>query len=159
MADVSIKYRNAEIANMSASGSKTLQTAGKYCDDDITVDYVKPSGGGGNFAHGTITPASRTTSLTFDTGLSNVTGVAITPTSETPLLSGGLTTGGGVFTTDTYYHNMSSRSNSAGASWNNVNASTADTTITQNGTIVTVANRSNWGAFEAIEYSWFAWGV
>ena len=43
MADVSIKYHGAEIAAMSATGSKVLTTGGKFCDDDITIDYTFPS--------------------------------------------------------------------------------------------------------------------
>ena len=46
MADVEISYRGNVIASLSASGTKTLQTSGKYCDDDITVDYTSPGGGG-----------------------------------------------------------------------------------------------------------------
>lgn len=42
MADVSIKYKGNEIATMNASGTKTLLTSGKYCEGDISVDYVKP---------------------------------------------------------------------------------------------------------------------
>lgn len=42
MADISIKYKGNEIATMDASGTKTLQTSGKYCEGDISVDYVKP---------------------------------------------------------------------------------------------------------------------
>ena len=43
MADVEIKYREASIAALDASGTKTLKTAGKYCEDDITVSYTKPA--------------------------------------------------------------------------------------------------------------------
>lgn len=46
MADVEISYRGNVISSMSASGTKTLQTSGKYCDDDITVVYTSPGGGG-----------------------------------------------------------------------------------------------------------------
>lgn len=46
MADVTLTYKGSTIAEMNASGSKTLKTAGKYCEDDIGVSYVKPSGGG-----------------------------------------------------------------------------------------------------------------
>lgn len=46
MADVTISYNGSDIATMSASGTKTLETQGKYCTDDITVTYVQPSGGG-----------------------------------------------------------------------------------------------------------------
>ena len=43
MADVSILYHESEIASLNASGSKVLTTHGKFCDDDITVEYTKPS--------------------------------------------------------------------------------------------------------------------
>ena len=46
MADVTISYKGATIATMDDSGSKTLGTSGKYCEGDIGVEYVKPSGGG-----------------------------------------------------------------------------------------------------------------
>lgn len=45
MADVNITYKGASIATMDASGTKTLETSGKYCEGDITVSYTKPSGG------------------------------------------------------------------------------------------------------------------
>ncbi len=46
MSDVTISYKGADIATMDATGSKTLQTQGKYCEGDISVAYIKPSGGG-----------------------------------------------------------------------------------------------------------------
>lgn len=45
MADVNITYNGASIATMDASGTKTLETSGKYCEGDITVAYTKPSSG------------------------------------------------------------------------------------------------------------------
>ena len=48
MSDVSISYKGAEIAALDDSGTKTLLTQGKYCEDDIEVAYTKPSGGGGD---------------------------------------------------------------------------------------------------------------
>ena len=47
MADVSIKYKDSVIAEMSEEGTKTLKTAGKYCEGDISVSYVPPAEGGG----------------------------------------------------------------------------------------------------------------
>lgn len=44
---VNIKYKNNSIAELSDTGTKTLKTAGKYCEDDISVEYTKPTGGGG----------------------------------------------------------------------------------------------------------------
>lgn len=43
MPDVEISYKGSVITSMSNTGVKTLQTEGKYCEDDITVSYVKPS--------------------------------------------------------------------------------------------------------------------
>ena len=47
MADLTIKFKGNPIVELSESGTKTLKTAGKYCEGDITVEYVKPAGGGG----------------------------------------------------------------------------------------------------------------
>ena len=46
MADLIINYKGQTVLELSESGTKTLKTAGKYCEDDITVGYVKPAGGG-----------------------------------------------------------------------------------------------------------------
>lgn len=46
MADVTLTYKGSTIAEMDATGTKTLKTAGKYCEGDIGISYVKPSGGG-----------------------------------------------------------------------------------------------------------------
>lgn len=45
MADVTLSYKGSDILELSDSGSATLKTGGKYCEDDIEVEYVKPSGG------------------------------------------------------------------------------------------------------------------
>ncbi len=45
MADVNITYKGASIATMDASGTKTLETGGKFCEDDIDISYTKPSSG------------------------------------------------------------------------------------------------------------------
>ena len=46
MADVEISYKGSKIVEMSASGTKTLGTAGKYCEDDLELKYTSPGGGG-----------------------------------------------------------------------------------------------------------------
>ena len=43
MADVSISYKDATIAQMSASGTKTLLTADNYCENNIVVEYTRPT--------------------------------------------------------------------------------------------------------------------
>ena len=45
MADLTIKFKGNPIVELSESGTKTLKTAGKYCEGDISVEYAKPAGG------------------------------------------------------------------------------------------------------------------
>lgn len=40
MANVTISYKGSTLAAMSASGSKTLLTKGKYCEDDFGIAYA-----------------------------------------------------------------------------------------------------------------------
>lgn len=42
---VNIKYKNNSIAKLTDTGTKTLKTAGKYCEDDIIVENTKDGGG------------------------------------------------------------------------------------------------------------------
>lgn len=44
MPDVTISYKNTNIAALSATGTKTLLTEGKYCEDDIVVSFIKTAG-------------------------------------------------------------------------------------------------------------------
>ena len=44
---VSIKYKGNEIAALTATGTKTLNTAGKYCEGNIIVENTESGGGGG----------------------------------------------------------------------------------------------------------------
>ena len=60
MSDVTISYKGSPIATMDASGTKTLQTQGKYCEDNITVQYA---GGGGSSI--TVEPLTVTSAGTF----------------------------------------------------------------------------------------------
>lgn len=48
MADLTIRFKGQPVLEMTESGTKTLKTAGKYCDGDIIVEYAKPAGGGGS---------------------------------------------------------------------------------------------------------------
>lgn len=43
MANVTIKYKDSVIAEMSESGSKTLNTSGCYCEGDIQLAYTPRS--------------------------------------------------------------------------------------------------------------------
>ena len=51
MPDVTISYKGSQIASMDASGTKTLLTEGKYCEDDIVVQYTRYSPTVYNGAH------------------------------------------------------------------------------------------------------------
>lgn len=44
MADITLTYKGATIAELNDSGSKTLRTADKFCEADIVVKYVKSGG-------------------------------------------------------------------------------------------------------------------
>ena len=54
MADITLRYKGSTIATMSASGSKTIQTKEKYCEDDITLVYDRS----GNAYKGIAAPSS-----------------------------------------------------------------------------------------------------
>lgn len=45
MADIELSYKGAVIGSLTGSGSLTMQTSGKYCEDDITLAYTSPGGG------------------------------------------------------------------------------------------------------------------
>ena len=39
MSDITVNYKGSPITTMDASGTKTLLTEGKYCEDDIEIVY------------------------------------------------------------------------------------------------------------------------
>lgn len=43
MPDVTIAYKNSTIASITGSGAVSLSTAGRYCEDNIIVNYTKPT--------------------------------------------------------------------------------------------------------------------
>lgn len=46
MADVTLTYKGQNILELNESSEEIIKTAGKYCEDDISLSYVKSSGGG-----------------------------------------------------------------------------------------------------------------
>lgn len=85
--DVEISYKGSQIATMDASGTKTLETEGTYCEDDIVVAYNKPSS---TLQSKTVSPTTSQQTVSPDSGydgLSSVTvnampsGTAGTPTA------------------------------------------------------------------------------
>lgn len=98
MADVTLSYKGSDILELSNSGSATLKTGGKYCEDDIGVEYVKPSGGGGvDVFTGTIelsdTTVGNNPTLTIPVDVRNYNNFrAILIATQTGVVSGGIVT-------------------------------------------------------------------
>lgn len=163
MPDITVSYEGNTIATMSASGTKTFYTAGKYCDDDITLTYVQPGGGGGNTPlTGTITPVSRTNYLEIDPG-TVCTNFVIVPETESPLKSGGLTCEFQITGPDSYFKFIAGKTNSAGSSHATPQYGSSEVSYTTSGTSVKVYSYHtgsptvNVGQFEVIKWRWYAW--
>lgn len=104
MADVSITYKGAEIASMSATGTKTLLTEAKYCEDDITVAYTKPSAPAPSLQSKTnISPTTSSQTITADEGYDGLSSVQINAvsagTAGTPTATKGAVSGNAVSVT------------------------------------------------------------
>ena len=70
MSDITINYKGSAIATMDASGTKSLLTEGKYCEDDINVVYVKPASGGEYTKNDFLDPTKPTGSIVSDVPMS-----------------------------------------------------------------------------------------
>lgn len=55
MADVTLTYKGSTILSLGSSATKTIKTGGKFCEGDIGVSYIKPSGSGVNKSGSRIT--------------------------------------------------------------------------------------------------------
>ena len=114
MADITIEYKNSTIATMSASGTKTLETAGTYCEDDITINYTKtgitvtetldPNGGTIVSISGdpvtslqakTVTPTSQSQTISADSGYDAISEVLVQGDSN--LVSSNIASGVSIF--------------------------------------------------------------
>lgn len=85
---VNIKYKNNSIAELSDTGTKTLKTAGKYCEGDIIIENTKDG----------ITPSGNkaiTATTSTQTGI-DVTNYATVSVAPTPSETKSVTTNGDV---------------------------------------------------------------
>lgn len=92
MSDVTISYKGNSIATMSASGTKTLLTEGKYCEDDITVAYTAPTPSAGSATTPATTITANPTISVSNSGL--ITATASTSQSITPTVVAGYVSSG-----------------------------------------------------------------
>ena len=154
-ADVDVPTGSTPVINSLSVTENGTYTAPSGVDgySPITVNVS----GGGGFASGTFTPVERTMSVTFDTGLTDVNGLVIVPTSESPLKSQGRTIYSIVALNPgtAQVKSIGNFSNSSGASLTSINVSDSSSRFTQSGTEVTVSDTLNY--FEAVTYTWYAW--
>lgn len=65
MVDVTIKYQGNVLAEMNESGTKTIETGGLYCEDDIVIAYVAKESGAENVKRWDITVPEKTGSYSY----------------------------------------------------------------------------------------------
>jgi len=78
MADVTLTYKGSPILELSASGQKSINTQGTFCDANILLDYVKSGGGGASYMSGTYTPTSDV-ATDGSTTITNLSTLGFTP--------------------------------------------------------------------------------
>lgn len=79
MAEVEINYKGSTIASMNASGTKTLLTSGKYCEDNIEIEYTRPSSSGPTLQSKTSKSTGVEQTITADSGYDGLSSVTVSP--------------------------------------------------------------------------------
>lgn len=77
MADVEISYKGEQIASMNATGVKTLLTSAMFCEDDIVVEYTKPSAPSPTLQSKTVSPSTSQQTVSPDSGYDGLSSVTV----------------------------------------------------------------------------------
>ena len=166
-ADVAVPntYSAGDEGKVVSNGALVSQTSDTVTENDtydttlINSLTVNVSGSVNTFPKtGTITPASRTTSISFDVGTTDtIKHLLIVPTSETPLKSGGKTVIAVISNAEnSFWKYLAVASNNAGTGFLAGPALESTTYFSQSGSTITVSPQSA-GSFETVSYTWYAW--
>lgn len=156
-------YTAGDEGKVVSNGSLVAQTAHAKVTSNGTIDTtlnnsVEVDVSGGGVATGTVTPAERTLTMSFDAGLSTITGLLIMPENETPLKGNGKTFIGIIYTPNCYYPKLGLTSTNSGEGWVSPTPNGNYMSVSVSGTTVTLTvNASSPGYIETITYRWYAW--
>lgn len=145
------------VANAIRTKGGTSSSLAFPADFVSAINAISGGGGGGGkkSATGTFTPAERTGTASFDPGFTDVVGVVVVPTSESPLKSGGRTIYYWMSTPSVYLKSVTGGSNSSGSGTLAPTISATNSHMSQSGTTVTLSGGN--GSFETVSYTWYAW--
>lgn len=136
-----------------AQGSDTVTQNGTVDTTLISSLLVNVAAGGSSVKTGTVTPSAASTTISFDAGLSTITGILIMPVN-TPLTGSRTQAAMICLSSGSFYKAISIHTNSGGTGWVSPSVYTSNR-FTLSGTTVTVT-----GAYSfrpAVGYIWYAW--